>query len=889
MRLSRAAAGASLALLLLVLAAAHAVRSARLAGLDDRLRISLGIAAPHRAPFSLVYDSPVLSFAGAPFRPATLVAHPAPLGDGFGLTATGGTLECPLSPDALEALLADPAEALRALARLVPPGVAAFSLRDATLALPFRGTVAVRLDGASGRSLSLLVRDGGTLRLELSPAGTTVDAAEFDLAPFLAPRIPRRDLAAALVTGRFEIERVAGAPVCAGEGIARLLFRGDGDAATEALVAFRLAGPRLELSPVHGTGTAIAGTADLARRTLSLTVDAERFDLGMIGRIFPDAGSIFAEYALRGFGGLHLALTGTEAVGLLTFENAVLAGDAGRANFVNLGGECAFSGDSIVLRDLRADYDRSPLAIRGRIDPRDGALDLAVAAEKVPFEKFRSLFAAMGLRIGDAFAGGLFDLDLRVGGSVRAPLVDGAGRVANGVMVFLDDLLEFRRVNGDFALRAGRVGLAGFDGFWGDIPFRGRGEPAGVADEDFALRIDFAHFTPDDIDSWIMASLSRMYFSRESSAGIRIASRGSRLDFGVRFHLKEVDINLYPVPGSVALDALAGSIEFHRDESGSVDLERGEFSFRGPSTLKLTLPQISVFPITVAGTLEGAVSFDDRTTGGIAFAGRAAMASAALVALDARYDARRVEVERLAVSFERRAGGLSFQASAGLLDGSFAVKGGARDAEGFALHADGRFDGISLDRFFAENPRATDFGTGRLAAEFRHRALDAASPFRATVTLRDGALRNLAVVNPLFGGELENRYYSLPYSSLQVQFESDGRILALEPVRVESPDPAAARILAKLSRSVRLVPEPERALSLAAWDAVGSVSVALLAQLSDRERPFAQLLRWKGFEPLPLKPLLHLGQLFPEDAGEQKKPAPSQKPRDRRKQPKNLR
>jgi hypothetical protein len=147
-----------------------------------------------------------------------------------------------------------------------------------------------------------------------------------------------------------------------------------------------------------------------------------------------------------------------------------------------------------------------------------------VRVEGVPFDKFSSLFTAMGLRIGDTIAGGVFDLALRIGGTTARPRIEGEGTFSRGTMSFLDDMFEFRQVSGRFTIRDGRIRLAEFDGFWGDIPFRGHGEMGSVKDDGFDLRIDFESFSPEDVDSWIMASLSRMNFGRESSAGIRVTS-----------------------------------------------------------------------------------------------------------------------------------------------------------------------------------------------------------------------------------------------------------------------------------------------------------------------------------------------------------------------------
>lgn len=892
MRFSRVAATATLALLLAA-SVAVSFRSARLAALETHLARTMNWRGAARTALSLRYVRPPLEAAGIPVRPDELSARPSLFeGGGIRLHALGGTLECVLPAAALERALADPAATLDLLSASLPPGTGAASAAGLRLRLPLLPDAPARGELVPGESLSLVCGAGEAVRLRMDREGATVDFREVDLAPFLVSRIPCGEIARAVSTGRIAVTRTAEGASCAGEGRATLVFRGSaasggrrpGEAVptVEASVDFRLAGPRLELHPARGGAMSLAGTADLARGTLSLTVDAERFDLGMIGRIFPGAGSIFSDYTLQGFGGLHMAIAGTEPVGILSFENGVLAGDPGRANLVNLGGECAFDADAIVLRELRADYDRTPLSLHGRIGRADGSLNLSVRAEKVPFDKFRSVFAAMGLRIGDTFAGGLFDLDLALGGTVRAPSMEGQGKVSNGTMTFLEDLLEFRRVNGGFALRDGRIGLTEFDGFWGDIPFRGRGQVGGTERDDFRLQVDFANFTPDDIDSWIMASLSRMYFSRESSAGIGIASRGTRLDFHVRFLLKEVDVNLFPVPGSVALDAVSGSLEFHRDESGAVDLERGEFSFGGPSVVKLSLPQVSVFPVTLSGAAEGAVTFDDRATGGVAFTGRYGMPEAVLSVVDSRYDARRISVGGLASSFTRGTDHLAFSVDGSLLDGTFSARGGARDAEGFLLHAQGRFDGLTLERFFAENPRATEFGTGILSAEFRHRALDSESPFRATVSIRDGSLRNLAVANALFGGELENRIYDLPFRSLQAALRSDGRMATIETLQVESDDAATARTLAKLRRAFPLLPEAPRAIPGNAWDDAGRAALSALAQLSDRERPLARLMRLQGFETVPLKPLLHLGELFGEDPGEKKKPARPKDGPDRR-------
>jgi hypothetical protein len=170
----------------------------------------------------------------------------------------------------------------------------------------------------------------------------------------------------------------------------------------------------------------------------------------------------------------------------------------------------------------------------------------------------------------------------------------------------------------------------------------------------------------------------------------------------VRFNLKAVDANLYPVPGSVTLESVAGALEFHRDGSGAVALERGNFSFRGPAAVKLSLPSVTTYPVTVAGEAEGDVIFDELTTGGASFSGRLAIPAAPFH--DGACGPARAGLLRRLV----HARGSSF-AAPHLSAFSRAARGGG----GGALAADGRF-GVSSPPSTRRTPPPFDsFGHAR--------------------------------------------------------------------------------------------------------------------------------------------------------------------------------
>jgi hypothetical protein len=474
-------------------------------------------------------------------------------------------------------------------------------------------------------------------------------------------------------------------------------------------------------------------------------------------------------------------------IGFINIENGTIYEKTYNESIKNVSGELSFNNEELSIENLKGNILDTPISIDGKIKEINNIaeVNLTLKMEEVEIDKLKSNFKRFGYKIADYFSVGRSNLSLKIIQKNNKSSISGAGDFNGCKIIIATELFELEQVTGKFEIIKNKVVLKEFFGVWGNIPFKGNGKIGSDIHNRFNFLLDFSKFTQSDFNFSIKTSLSRLNFSDESSGFINISSIDEKLFVNLCFVLKNVDINLYPLPININIDKINGELKFVSEESG-IRFDTGKINYNSNINCKFRIPFLKLIPVTLRGKSRGNLTFNESDKLDFSFKGKINMSDGEIKFTDSEYSSKKIEVKNLRLDYSYSNDQLYFKSYLHILDGLIDLSGLIKYNLKDYFKINFKISDIDLNDFYKYNSKCYKIFRGIMNGTIFCESGIEKYVLKSKLRIKNGSLRNIFLIQDLFTSVLDNKIYNLPFEEINFAIWTDGEIVKIKDFILKS-------------------------------------------------------------------------------------------------------
>jgi hypothetical protein len=279
-----------------------------------------------------------------------------------------------------------------------------------------------------------------------------------------------------------------------------------------------------------------------------------------------------------------------------------------------------------------------------------------------------------------------------------------------------------------------------------------------------------------------MDILSRIDFSNQSVGAIQIDDNHEKTGASVDFSLRDVTLNLFPLPINIQLPTLGGKLLFEQVRNGFIRWVSGVYQYGDRLEFRMHFPFLSSIPLHLTGEGGGKVQLNVEESGGVDLKDQLHFSQLKGSFFNSQHQELFFELEHCSVAYQYKLGELSFEVSFSLLSGTVKITGSVRLTGDLPVRCEIEVKNLDCQYFYQMNPKIWRVLSGQISGILVHQACRGENLTSITFLVENGVLRNLPLISDWFREELENKIYYLPFKKIEMKGKIENHQFHVEEI-----------------------------------------------------------------------------------------------------------